>query len=182
MSRIVESLYKVNNIFLNESMSPEEKMDAWHNGQRRENIKACGDKKLIDYFDICYSQGYTKEKNIIGDELKKRGYSFEPLSLSWDKKPVKSASSSSSTTTNITDSQPKELTAFKYDDETILVLLNGVGKDLIKRTIGDNYLSQSDTYYKGVSGDFAIVVKSSKNANIFARELMKELKKSNINA
>lgn len=58
---------------LDEGLTPQEKMDAWHEGNRRENIKACGDRKLAAYIKICKNSGYDKEANIIRQEFKRRG-------------------------------------------------------------------------------------------------------------
>lgn len=61
---------------LNEaSLTPEEKMDAWFNGTRKENIKACGDSKLQKYLEICKDKGYLEQAKQISDELKNRGIS-----------------------------------------------------------------------------------------------------------
>ena len=57
---------------LDEGLSPQEKMDAWHHGERRENIKACGNAKLIKYLSICKNSGYMEEAQIIRNELKSR--------------------------------------------------------------------------------------------------------------
>lgn len=57
---------------LEEGLSPQEKMDAWHHGERRENIKACGNAKLIKYLSICKNSGYIEEAQIIRNELKSR--------------------------------------------------------------------------------------------------------------
>lgn len=57
---------------LEEGLSPQEKMDAWHHGERRENIKACGNAKLIKYLGICKDSGYMEEAQIIRNELKSR--------------------------------------------------------------------------------------------------------------
>lgn len=58
---------------LDEALTPQEKMDAWHKGNRRENIKACGDRKLATYIKICKNSGYDKEANIIRQEFERRG-------------------------------------------------------------------------------------------------------------
>lgn len=39
----------------------ESKMDAWHNGERRQNVKACSDEKLKAYYSICKNKGYKAE-------------------------------------------------------------------------------------------------------------------------
>ena len=58
---------------LEEALTPQEKMDAWASGNRRENIKACGDVKLYKYLDICRNSGYLEQAEIIVDELENRG-------------------------------------------------------------------------------------------------------------
>ena len=58
------------------SLTPEEKMQAWHYGDRKENIKACGDAKLQLYYDICMRKGYIREAKAILEEAKNRGLSW----------------------------------------------------------------------------------------------------------
>ena len=48
------------------------KMKAWHEGTRRENIKACSDAKLLMYKNICTEMGYDEELQKINDELTNR--------------------------------------------------------------------------------------------------------------
>ena len=88
MSIIEESLYRLAGNRLNEAtLSAEEKMELWHNGQRRENIKACSDKKLIDYYKICIDKAYVKEGSAIAGELKARGYTWSATPGDWWEKP-----------------------------------------------------------------------------------------------
>lgn len=54
------------------ALTPEEKMDRWHNGTRKENIKACNIDKLKEYRKICRAKGYTEQVKIINAELKRR--------------------------------------------------------------------------------------------------------------
>ena len=54
------------------ALTPEEKMDRWHNGIRKENIKACNIDKLKEYRKICRAKGYTEQVKIINAELKRR--------------------------------------------------------------------------------------------------------------
>ena len=54
------------------ALTPEEKMDRWHQGTRKENVKACSDEKLQEYRKICRRKGYTEEARIINAELKSR--------------------------------------------------------------------------------------------------------------
>lgn len=68
-------LYYFNQMRLNEgreTLTPEEKMDRWHKGERRENIKACSDDKLKEYRKICKAKGYVEQVKLINIELKRR--------------------------------------------------------------------------------------------------------------
>ena len=71
---------------LNEALTPEQKMDAWHNGTRRQNIKACKDEKLIMYLKICMDKGYQREVDIIEDELDRRGVDYRDFTSSAQQK------------------------------------------------------------------------------------------------
>lgn len=55
------------------NLTPEEKMRAWHNGARRENIKACSDEKLKNYLRICKQNNWSNEVRQIERELSARG-------------------------------------------------------------------------------------------------------------
>ncbi len=55
------------------TLTPEEKVDAWHNGTRRENYKAAGIPKLNTFRDIAVRKGYTEIVDIIDGELARRG-------------------------------------------------------------------------------------------------------------
>ena len=61
---------------LNESSKSYEeaevKMDAWHNGTRKQNVKACSDDKLRMNLQICLDKGYTKEAEILQNEIDER--------------------------------------------------------------------------------------------------------------
>lgn len=59
----------------------EEKMDAWHNGTRKQNVKSCSDAKLKINYDICVDKGYTHEAELLKKEAQSRGLTFE--SISW---------------------------------------------------------------------------------------------------
>jgi hypothetical protein len=56
-------------------MTAEEKVDAWHNGTRRENYKAAGIPKLNTFLEIAKRKGYDEIVKIIEDELARRGTS-----------------------------------------------------------------------------------------------------------
>lgn len=53
-------------------LTPEEKMERWHLGTRKENIKACSDEKLVEYRKICRAKGYTEQVKLINAEIKSR--------------------------------------------------------------------------------------------------------------
>ena len=53
-------------------LTPEEKMDAWHNGSRGFNIKAASAGKLRSNLKICKDKGYDSEADQIRAELKSR--------------------------------------------------------------------------------------------------------------
>lgn len=58
------------------ALTPEQKMHDWWNGTRNENVKACGDKKLKLYFDICVENNYHPQADILKAEAKSRGLSW----------------------------------------------------------------------------------------------------------
>lgn len=51
----------------------ETKMTAWHNGERKQNVKACSDAKLQAYYKICKRLGYEDEANKLKAEADSRG-------------------------------------------------------------------------------------------------------------
>lgn len=51
----------------------EVKMTAWHNGERKQNVKACSDAKLKAYYKICKELGYEDEANKLKVEADSRG-------------------------------------------------------------------------------------------------------------
>jgi len=55
------------------NMSPYDKMKAFDQGQRRENVKACGEVKLCDYYRLCANYNFENARQQIGAELIKRG-------------------------------------------------------------------------------------------------------------
>lgn len=56
-----------------DDLTPGEKMDAWHDGKRKENIKACDAEKLRQYKAICKAKGYDAEVAAIDAEIESRG-------------------------------------------------------------------------------------------------------------
>lgn len=59
----------------------EPKMDAWHNGTRKQNVKNCSDAKLKLNYEICKDKGYDEEAKILKDEAESRGLTLENLNL-----------------------------------------------------------------------------------------------------
>lgn len=55
----------------------ETKMTAWHNGERKQNVKACSDAKLKAYYKICKRLGYEDEANKLKAEADSRGILLE---------------------------------------------------------------------------------------------------------
>ena len=54
----------------------EQKMDAWHNGSRGLNIKACSDAKLELNWKICKAKGYNSEAQQLEAEGRARGLAW----------------------------------------------------------------------------------------------------------
>lgn len=51
----------------------EEKMKAWHEGRRKQNLKTCSDEKLKMNLHVCKNLGFNDEIEQIKRELKIRG-------------------------------------------------------------------------------------------------------------
>lgn len=51
----------------------ETKMTAWHNGERKQNVKSCSDAKLQVYYKICKDLGYEDEASKLKAEADSRG-------------------------------------------------------------------------------------------------------------
>lgn len=70
-------------IFIQEALSntakkeAEGKMDAWHNGTRKQNIKSCSNEKLIMNYGICMAKGYEKEAAELKAEMDKRNIKID---------------------------------------------------------------------------------------------------------
>lgn len=67
-----ENRYYYRSLTEAKGLTPEEKMDKWHNGERKENIKACSDEKLKEYRKICRAKGYAEQVKLINAEIKRR--------------------------------------------------------------------------------------------------------------
>ena len=58
-----------------------DKMKAWHEGTRKQNLSNCSDAKLKMNYKVCKELGYEEEMKKIEDEAKKRELTLESLSL-----------------------------------------------------------------------------------------------------
>ena len=56
-----------------------DKMLAWHEGTRKQNVGAMGDEKLKMNYNICKAMGYNKEANILKAEADERGLLLENM-------------------------------------------------------------------------------------------------------
>lgn len=54
-----------------------QKMTAWHNGERKQNVGACSDAKLKMYYNTCKSLGFETEMSILKAEAESRGLLLE---------------------------------------------------------------------------------------------------------
>jgi len=59
-----------------------DKMKAWHEGTRKQNLSNCSDAKLKMNYKVCKELGYDKEMSQIEAEAKKRNIVLESISLS----------------------------------------------------------------------------------------------------
>lgn len=93
MNHFTDSLLK--DFLLEASYSEqEEKMDLWHNGQRKQNIRACSDDKLKVNFDICVRKGYDHEALLLRNEAEIRDLWWKNAPTSRQLKPTPAPSSS----------------------------------------------------------------------------------------
>ena len=60
-------------IKLTENLSSYDKMRLFDSGQRRENVKACGVNKLINYYRLCLNNGFNSAERQVAAELLNRG-------------------------------------------------------------------------------------------------------------
>lgn len=54
----------------------EDKMRAWHEGRRKQNIKACSDKKLKLNYAICVYFNYDEQAKQLRAEIDARGITY----------------------------------------------------------------------------------------------------------
>ena len=58
-----------------------DKMKAWHEGTRKQNLSNCSDAKLKMNYKVCKELGYDKEMDLIQQEADKRNLTLESLSM-----------------------------------------------------------------------------------------------------
>ncbi len=108
-----EDKYIEENVAVQEAkLSPQEKMDAWACGERRENIKACSDSKLEMYRDICEESGYYAQVKIIDKELESR---------------------------ELSDKKEKLVAKMIDGGQRLLILDNETGRDFLYSVLGKTY-------------------------------------------
>lgn len=61
------------------------KMEKWHKGERKQNIKACSDEKLKAYYMICLDKGYVMEANALYKEIVDRYLQDDVPKMSFEK-------------------------------------------------------------------------------------------------
>lgn len=71
------SMWNAEDKSLAEALTPEEKVDAWHDGTRPVNYKAAKDDKLKKYLSIAKDRGYKDIIATIETELRARGTMVE---------------------------------------------------------------------------------------------------------
>ena len=59
-----------------------DKMKAWHEGTRKQNLSNCSDAKLKMNYNVCKELGYTNEADLIQQEATKRGLTLESIKVS----------------------------------------------------------------------------------------------------
>lgn len=108
---------KLSRTIISEALTPQEKMDAWARGERKQNIKACKTDKLYMYRDICENSGYDEQVEIIDNELINRG----------EKPPTNNTNANSSI------KYPDDAIHIKMSDDksTLYVKTNNYGESLV---------------------------------------------------
>lgn len=152
---------------LEEALTPQEKMDAWAAGNRRENIKACGDVKLYKYLDICRNSGYSEQAEIIVDELENRGL---PVPDDGSKSTIRPSSNKKSVS-----NQPLKPTAKVHNGE-IYLCKDNAGISLISKYLDPRAVDLELVGNK----EYFIIHRDDSYANSLAAELMSLLKGSQV--
>lgn len=111
----------------------EQKMDAWHNGSRGLNIKACSDAKLELNWKICKAKGYNSEAQQLEAEGRARG-------LAWAQ-PQQPAQKPQSKIVNIWQNMP--LTPYLFSSI--------MGKQVLDREKNDPMMIVHDFFGQNIS-------------------------------
>ena len=75
ISQAVNRLDKTGRVY----WEAQQKMKAWNEGRRKENIRACKDEKLIMFWDICSKNNYRDQLEALEDEANCRGWTFKKI-------------------------------------------------------------------------------------------------------
>ena len=146
------------------SLSPEDKMDMWHDGERRENIKSCGDAKLYKYRDICERKNYDREVDLIDDELIRRGLTVPGQSTKTVQKP----------TAEVEPPKPSKPKC-QMRDGKLYILVDDAGKDFVSRYVAVGVIPKEVL----ANGKECFVIdKSEPYASELASDLLKYLNES----
>lgn len=114
-------------VILESSLTAEEKVDAWHDGTRKENYKAAGIPKLKSFLEIAKNKGYNEIVNIIESELVKRGVATATsttVSSAAPTTPVVNTTSDLTTSVSDTSEEEPVSTDAPIDDTVPAVTLN----------------------------------------------------------
>lgn len=154
-------------------LTPEEKMDMWHNGERRENIKACSDAKLNMYRDICEDNGYDEQVAIIDAELARRNdenATTPPPQRMASVQPAPTHTQSAPTHTVTASGVPNCF----MDDEGLHITADSVGRDFMSQFNND------PDYVEYISNGEFIIQQSDKMADKIADALVKAMDESEL--
>jgi hypothetical protein len=89
---------KINKL-LEATLTPYEKMYAAETGARRENLKACGDSKLVLYREICKKNNFPNTLAKIEAEMQSRGLISAPTTNTTASVPISSTPSTATSAT-----------------------------------------------------------------------------------
>ncbi len=107
------------NTLVESSLTAEEKVDAWHNGTRRENYKAAGEAKLKNYLEIAKHKGYDEIIEIIEGELTRRGLTPAQTATPTSAAPKASADPVVADSSVVADPDPVSPEATDFSDALI---------------------------------------------------------------
>lgn len=156
------------------SLSPQEKMDLWHDGLRRENIKACSDAKLNMYRGICENSGYDEQVAIIDAEMARRNggtaNNTPPPQRTAPVRPAPAPAQPTPTRPVVTPGVPNCF----MDDEGLHITADRVGRDFMSQFNND------PDYVEYISNGEFIIQQSDKMANKVADALVKVMDESEL--